>query len=93
MDNPRIKTVRPQSASFLKVEWQDGTSSTINLTSWIDKGGLPLSALKLDHVWQTAKVEDFGLTVTWAGADLAIDAWHLFQHAREEQSFNAENGS
>ncbi|MCM2439678.1 hypothetical protein HGO34_08110 [Agrobacterium vitis] len=91
MDMPRIKSLKTAPNMVLKIEWQDGRKSTAQLTGWVATGGPLLTALKSVDLWATATVADYGATVEWAGDDLAIDAYHLFQIAEDQRDFNAED--
>jgi hypothetical protein len=91
MDMPRMRSVTPASPALLTVEWADGAVSTINLIGWITTGGDLLSPLASAQVWATARVEDFGATLAWDGPDLAIDAYHLHQIAKDQRDFGLDD--
>ena len=91
MDLPRIKAVTAASGAVLDIEWSDGGRSTVDLIGWIATGGSMLAPLKDPVIWATAQPADYGATVEWAGDDLAIDAWHLFQIAEDQRDFGADD--
>ncbi len=91
MDMPRIESVMPTSNMTLTIRWKGGAEASANLVGWIATGGELLAPLKSPDVWKTAAVTDYGATVEWAGEDLAIDAYHLFQIAEDQRDFNAED--
>jgi len=87
MDMPRIAQVATAQNMILNVKWSDGHVSAVNLIGWVSTGGALLAALTSPELWATATVADFGATVEWAGDDLAIDAWHLYQIAEDQREF------
>ncbi|SCB44801.1 hypothetical protein [Rhizobium lusitanum] len=91
MDMPRIESVTPASNMTLEIQWKGAPASAANLVGWIATGGELLAPLKSADIWKTAVVTDYGATVEWAGEDLAIDAYHLFQIAEDQRDFVAED--
>jgi hypothetical protein len=91
MDTPRIESVTPASKMTLEIQWKGAPASAANLVGWIATGGELLAPLKSADVWKTASVSDYGATVEWAGEDLAIDAYHLFQIAEDQRDFAVED--
>jgi hypothetical protein len=85
MNMPRIERVTPASNMTLEIRWKDAPASSANLVGWIATGGELLAPLKSIDVWTTAAVKDHGATVEWAGDDLAIDAYQLFQIAEDQR--------
>jgi len=91
MDMPRIERVTPTSNMTLEIHWKGAPASEANLVGWIATGGELLAPLKSVDVWKTAVVTDYGARVEWAGEDLAIDAYHLFQIAEDQRELVAED--
>lgn len=92
MNMPRIESVTPASNMTLEIRWNDAPASAANLVGWIATGER-LAPLKSPEVWKTAVVTDYGATVEWAGEDLAIDAYHLFQIAEDFDADSERTGS
>ncbi|GGB10237.1 hypothetical protein GCM10011491_42740 [Brucella endophytica] len=91
MDMPRIESVKPAPNMTLEIQWKDAPASTVNLVGWVATGGELLAPLKSPDIWKTAAVADYGATVEWAGEDLAIDAYHLFQIAEDQRDFTSDD--
>ncbi|MGG6898083.1 hypothetical protein [Rhizobium sp. BR 315] len=91
MKVPRIENVTPTSNMTLEIQWKGAPASAAHLFGWIATGGELLTPLKSPEVWKTATVTDYGATVEWAGEDLAIDAYHLFQIAGDQRDFAVDD--
>ena len=72
----KILEVHPGNGYSLRIIWEEGTSSEIDLLPWI-QGNVRLAPLSDLGFFRRAEVGEFGATVTWEGERFEIDALHL----------------
>lgn len=92
-DIHRILTVRAVGAQAVSVAWDDGRTSTVDLTELI--AGTPvLAPLRDETLFRRVQVGEDGWEIVWptisassagsAGEDAAVDAHHLERLAMEQ---------
>ena len=93
MKLPRIKTVSPEGATALRIQWKGGGAARVDLAGWIATGGDMLAALSASNVFRCAAPSDYGSAVAWDDDDLRIDAVHLAKLAEEQQPFGSREAA
>ena len=71
----RIMDVAALDNRVLAVQWEDGETTTVDLSAWIEASGF--AALADPGVFARAHVGEYGSTVAWVDDELEIDSIHL----------------
>lgn len=79
----RLRSVKPEPQSRLRLLWRDGTTGTVSLVGVIARHHA-LNALEDATIFSRAKVIDHGLGVGWPG-DLDMSAAMLGRLAAEQR--------
>lgn len=76
--SPRpISAVEPLAGRSLRITWDDGGSSNVDLADWIQAGGRIVAKLNDPALFAQAHVGEDGAAVEWIEDELTIDSIHL----------------
>ena len=73
----QIAAVEPLAGRSLRIAWEDGGGSTVDLADWIRTGWRILARLDDPALFATARVGEAGAVVEWIEDELTIDSIHL----------------